>query len=200
MNHINSSICNDEERASNILAPFNPISDSAMKVALDLLHLGEDDVLFDLGAGDCRLLIHAVKAVPGLRCVGIEIDAKFVDRAEQAIAQLAVDDSVRVQVRLGDALDDTESARDKTTLATNTMIRAGCDDLTIHDASAMFLFLVPNGLKLILSFLNRLVDQHKAERRRFRVVTYMFHVPGWEPTEVNRNTKAGSPVYLYEFA
>jgi hypothetical protein len=191
----NSLNHNVNEKVTNILAPFNPISESAMKVALQLLELDAHDVLFDLGAGDGRLLVHAAQSVPHLRCVGIEIDAKFVDRAEISMEKLSVDIQEKVQMRLGDALAVAEYSNQSTAKPSNRF----CDDLTIYDATALFLFLVPNGLKLISPLLQRVVERNKSEGRPFRVVAYMFHVPGWEPTVVNRNTKAGSPVYLYQF-
>ena len=32
----------------------------------------------------------------------------------------------------------------------------------------------------------------------FRVVSYMFSIPGWTPTKVDRSSKGGCPLYLYE--
>ena len=196
MSEVIESVEQDSAPAgNNILAPFNPISESAMTVALELLQLGPNDILFDLGAGDGRLLIHAATTIPGLRCVGIEIDSKFVDRSRSCIEALPADVSSRLQMRLGDALAVAEVTSESSTIDTIHL----CDELTMHDATALFLFLVPNGLKLVRQLLEQVVARHRKEGRRFRVVAYMFHIPGWEPTVVNRNTKAGSPVYLYDF-
>lgn len=49
---------------NDILAPFNPTNAQAQHLALDLLSLQEDDVLFDLGCGDARILIAAVAQIP----------------------------------------------------------------------------------------------------------------------------------------
>ena len=32
----------------------------------------------------------------------------------------------------------------------------------------------------------------------FRVVSYMFSIPGWTPSKVDRSSKGGCPLYLYE--
>jgi len=32
----------------------------------------------------------------------------------------------------------------------------------------------------------------------FRVVSYMFSIPGWEPTKIDRSSKGNCPLYLYE--
>ena len=61
-----SNIVNDEESIienENIgpkLAPFNPTSTEAIKIALDLLELKDNDILYDLGCGDGRLLIEVI--------------------------------------------------------------------------------------------------------------------------------------------
>jgi len=66
------------------LAPFNPTNETGQQVALELLQLAGNDVLFDLGCGDGRFLLTAAKAVEGLRCIGIEYDDIFVKRAEES--------------------------------------------------------------------------------------------------------------------
>lgn len=181
----------DNPSVSGSLSPFNPVSESALRVALDLLQLGENDILFDLGAGDGRFLIQAALSTPSLRCVGIELDPKFVNRAELSMEKLSSEVRGRIQMRLGNALHDAEKpVADKV---------HACSSLTVLDATAIFLFLVPNGIKLLQPLLNEIVDRNKAARRSFRVATFMFRVPEWTPNVVNRNTKAGSPVYLYDF-
>ena len=49
------------------LAPFTPSGDGVLSHALDLLALTENDVLFDLGCGDARILVHAADTI-GARC------------------------------------------------------------------------------------------------------------------------------------
>ena len=43
------------------LAPFTPSGDGVLTHALDLLALLPSDVLFDLGCGDARMLVHAAE-------------------------------------------------------------------------------------------------------------------------------------------
>lgn len=45
------------------LAPFTPSGDGVLAHALELLRLSRGDVLFDLGCGDGRMLVHAAKEV-----------------------------------------------------------------------------------------------------------------------------------------
>ena len=86
------------------LAPFNPSSDQIQTKAMELLQLQQNDVLFDLGCGDGRLLIAAVKKYPGLRCVGVEIDPVFATRGAEAVAQLPQDVQERIEIREEDVL------------------------------------------------------------------------------------------------
>ena len=94
------------------LAPFNPSSETAQRQSIALMGLTSDDVLFDLGCGDGRLLIRAVSEVPGLCCVGVEIDPIFVERANKAVTNLSEEVQQRIQIRCQDVtkiLGDTQT-------------------------------------------------------------------------------------------
>ena len=175
---------NDE----NKLAPFNPTCVQAQEIALELLNLTNDDVLFDLGCGDGRLLRRACQHLPGLSCVGIEVDALYVERArvlpndDQDAASVA-----NMDIREGDVLDPTVQ---------NSHGRLSLSD----DATAIFLFLLPKGLVKVRPTLEEIVKSRMAEKRRFRIASYMFRIRDWEPTHINRETKGGCPIYLYDFS
>ena len=125
-----------------------------------------DETLYELGCGDGRLMIAAAKATPGCRCIGVEYDQVFYDRARSAIAEAGLDGVV--SVTHGDALE-----------------------FALDDANAVFVYLVPQGLKLITP---RLLDV--LQRPGGRIVSYMFSVPGLTPTTCReyKSTK----VYLYD--
>jgi hypothetical protein len=197
-----------KETSENRLAPFNPTSDQAQQTALRLLNLTEDDVLFDLGCGDGRLLVTAVEGMKGLRCVGIEMDTVFTTRAVTSIKQLSAETQRRIEIRVGDVLElgykENSSAQQEQPTA-NTEKSASetgelCQHLTLlNDATALYLFLVPNGLKKLKALLDQVVEMRKKEGRTFSVVAYMFQVRGWEPSLVDRTTKGDMPLYLYRF-
>jgi hypothetical protein len=200
-----------ESVSENRLAPFNPTCDQAQQTALDLLRLDENDVLFDLGCGDGRLLVTAVENLKGLRCVGIEMDPVFTSRAVKTIGELPDEMQTRIEIREGDVLelgykdkDAPPVAQQKSSTATEKSKGETtgelCQNLTLlNDATAVYLFLVPNGLKKVKPLLDRVVEIRKKQGREFSVVAYMFQVRGWEPTLVNSTTKGNVPLYLYRF-
>jgi precorrin-6B methylase 2 len=54
------NVIETEENIGRKLAPYNPTSIEAIHIALDLLELKDNDVLYDLGCGDGRLLIEVI--------------------------------------------------------------------------------------------------------------------------------------------
>ncbi|KAG7346000.1 methyltransferase type 11 domain containing protein [Nitzschia inconspicua] len=192
------------------LAPFNPSSQQIQEKALDHLKLSKDDILFDLGCGDGRLLCHAVQHVPGLRCVGIEIDPVYVERAQRRIHELlSVEAQSRMEIRCQDALSVMGTGDETTTIATTITTTSSSDtrhksisELTLlDDATALYLFVLPKGLQKLLPILEALVQQRIKQQRTLRILSYMFqiHHGDWEPTLVDRTAKGGCPIYYYEW-
>jgi len=150
------------------LAPFNPTSDAGTAAAMDLLALGPGDTLLDVGCGDGRVLVEAARRC-GCQCVGVETDAALVARA----AARAEDAGVAAQVRVlhGDA----------TTL-----------DLAGLGATAVFLYLVPEGLAVVWPAVLALL---RADGPCTRAVTYVFRAPDAEAAETTRL----GPVACYKY-
>ena len=74
------------------VAPFVPCASSRIPMVLHAARLGPEDVLWDLGCGDGRLL-HQAAVQYGCRCVGLDIDAPCITEAaerasEQGVASL----------------------------------------------------------------------------------------------------------------
>ena len=83
---------------TNKLAPYNPTHSTAQSKALELLSLKSNDILFDLGCGDGRLLVMALEgafqedsAYKNLRCVGIEYDQALAESAKANIQEVLAD-------------------------------------------------------------------------------------------------------------
>lgn len=81
---------------------FIPTPTDAMEAMLDLAQVTAQDVLYDLGCGDGRLLIRAVQRC-GCRGVGIDIDPAQIEAAQAGATAAGVCD--RITFRLGDLYD-----------------------------------------------------------------------------------------------
>lgn len=75
-------------------APYVPSPHATVDEMLRLAGVGAGDVVYDLGAGDGRVVI-AAAAKFGARGVGVEIDARLVARARESAARAGVADRVR---------------------------------------------------------------------------------------------------------
>ncbi len=81
---------------------------STVRAMLDLAHVTSSDVVYDLGSGDGRIVIAAVRE-RGARGVGVEIDPALVAESRASARRLGIDGRARFveqdifQVDLGEA-------------------------------------------------------------------------------------------------
>ena len=186
----------------NRLAPFNPTHESSIDVAIDLLQIQSSDILFDLGCGDGRMILRAASRVDGLRCVGIELDESLAARGRD-IADKATAVADRIEIRHGDVLAEL-----------NTMGQPSIGEQSDHkltlldDATAVFVYLLPQGLKQVKVLLKEAAKRRRREKintgagdnemkHALRVASYMFQIPDWDPVQVDRSGKGSCPIYLY---
>ena len=87
--------------AQTRLAPFVATPPDVVTRMLRLAAVGPDDVVYDLGSGDGRIVIAAAREL-GARGVGLDIDASLVRTAEAAAAEAGV--AHRVGFRLQDVM------------------------------------------------------------------------------------------------
>lgn len=74
---------------------FFPTPEEVVEKMLEMTNASKDDVLYDLGCGDGRVLILAAKKI-GLRCVGIEIKKELVDQARERVIREGLQNLVTV--------------------------------------------------------------------------------------------------------
>lgn len=84
------------ERAPDRLAPFDPTPHEVVERMLALAGARKSDVVYDLGAGDGRLLITAAKKY-GARGVGFEIDPGLVKLARENARRAGVEKLVEIR-------------------------------------------------------------------------------------------------------
>ena len=78
---------------------YEPTPMPVVRALLELAEVGPQDLVYDLGAGDGRILIAAATAF-GARGVGIEIDPALVSLAQATAREAGVED--KVEFRLAD--------------------------------------------------------------------------------------------------
>ena len=74
--------------------PYMPTHEKVVAEMLKVAKVGRDDVLYDLGSGDGRIVIAAAKDF-GARGVGIDIDPKLVREARENAVKAGVADKVK---------------------------------------------------------------------------------------------------------
>lgn len=100
-----SSSASDESTPDSVAekeAPYVPTPQHIVLHMLKLADVNHDDVVYDLGSGDGRIVITAAKEF-GARGVGIEIDPDLVKRARTNAERAGVED--RVEFRQADLFD-----------------------------------------------------------------------------------------------
>lgn len=76
-----------------VVVPYLGTPDAVAQAMLKLAHVGPEDVVYDLGSGDGRIVIMAAREF-GARGVGVEIDARLVAKARTSAQKAGVADRV----------------------------------------------------------------------------------------------------------
>jgi precorrin-6B methylase 2 len=83
--------------APTLDVPFVPTPQEVVERMLRIARVGKDDVLFDLGCGDGRIVVTAAK-VHGARGTGIDLDPERIGEARKNAEQAGVADRVNFKV------------------------------------------------------------------------------------------------------
>lgn len=82
--------------------PYVPTPQEVVNSMLDLAKVGKDDVLYDLGCGDGRIVVTAAKE-RGARGTGIDLNPQRIAEAKENAKKAGVED--RVAFRVGDLFE-----------------------------------------------------------------------------------------------
>jgi uncharacterized protein (TIGR03000 family) len=93
----------DPQKPDKVLIRYVPTPERAVEAMCKLGQVGKDDVVFDLGCGDGRIVITAVKKFGAKRGVGVDIDPERIRDSTLNVQKEGVTD--RVEIRQGDVLD-----------------------------------------------------------------------------------------------
>ena len=77
------------------LVPFVPTPLAVAEKMLELAKVEPDDVVYDLGSGDGRIVILAAQKF-GAHAVGVELDANLYEKSSQRIRELGLQDRARI--------------------------------------------------------------------------------------------------------
>lgn len=97
-----------------LLAPYVSTSKDNIRRMLEIERVSADDVLFDLGSGDGRILITAVREFKVKKAIGIEIREDLVNEARTQIRRYNLERNI--EIIHGDALHINLSMADVVTL------------------------------------------------------------------------------------
>mmetsp|Transcript_28294 Transcript_28294/g.41062 ORF Transcript_28294/g.41062 Transcript_28294/m.41062 type:complete len:196 (+) Transcript_28294:94-681(+) len=159
----------------------------AIQIATQFANLTSNDILYDVGCGDGRVLIQMASETPCQTLIGIEIDAERAMEAKENIAQ----------------------AMKSGQIPSDTSIKVVCQnalEVDYSDATVVFLYLIPRGLRLIKSVLLRgrcpTEETTNTLLPPLCVITYMapFADEQYERKEicvVDHQKGAEWPIYLY---
>jgi ribosomal protein L11 methylase PrmA len=117
------------------VAPYMPTKHEKIQVMLEQVEWKPDDVFFDLGCGDGRVLISALR----LGCskgVGIDMDPKILAKAQANVEEAGLTSQI-------------------------SLIGQDMMEVDMTAATVIFMYLLPNGLNIILPKLIDLFENHK---------------------------------------
>ncbi len=91
-----SSVAWGQTWQANRLAPYVTTPNDVVEKMLMLADVGKRDVVYDLGSGDGRIVIRAAQKF-GAKAVGVEIDEKLCQQANERIRALGLQRKARVE-------------------------------------------------------------------------------------------------------
>ena len=180
---------------------------SAITATAKLTYLRSTDKLYDIGCGDGQVILHLAKTTQCHHFVGIEIDPHRAKEAILNIESANLDPRIQVEIRCQNALDLVD----------------------LVDATVIFCYLIPRGLRLIKPIVERTVKARRKIRAKtlfekeerdgdktsssamekmtgplLKVITFMSKFDdetfvSKETCTVEHQSGAKWPVYLYHF-
>jgi uncharacterized protein (TIGR03000 family) len=100
----------DPKQPDKIVIRYVPTPEVAVDAMLKLGNVGKDDVVYDLGCGDGRIVVTAVKKFGAKKGVGVDLDPERIKESNANAKDAGVTD--KVEFRLGDVMKikDLENA------------------------------------------------------------------------------------------
>jgi uncharacterized protein (TIGR03000 family) len=93
----------DPKNPDRFVIRFVPTPDEVVEAMCKIAKVGKGDVVYDLGCGDGRIVISAVKDFGAKRGVGVDLDPERVKESKESAKKAGVAD--RIEFRRGDVLN-----------------------------------------------------------------------------------------------
>lgn len=84
----------DPKKGDKLFIRYVPTPPEIVEAMMKLAKVGKDDVVYDLGCGDGRIVITAVKRFNARRGVGIDLDPNRIEEAKENAKKAGVDKNV----------------------------------------------------------------------------------------------------------
>jgi uncharacterized protein (TIGR03000 family) len=136
-----------------IVAIYVPTPEEVVTAMLKLAKVGKDDIVYDLGCGDGRLVIEAVKKFGARRGVGVDIDPERIKESRQNAREQGVTDKVEFR------RDDVSNIKD------------------LSDATVVVLYLGDDLNQRLRPVLQ------KSLKPGSRIVSHLFLMGDWKPVK-----------------
>jgi len=157
-----------DAKAPELDVPFEPSHPRVVETMLKTAKVTKDDIVYDLGCGDGRIVVMAAKKF-GAHGVGMDLHPERIKESKENARNAGVTD--RVKFWVGDIFDP---------------------DLDLRPATVVTMYLLP---RVNLKMRPRLFRQL---RPGTRCVSHAFHMADWEHDRLVRHKKArGKVVYLW---
>jgi uncharacterized protein (TIGR03000 family) len=158
----------DPKAPDDIVVRYVPTPQDVTEAMCKIAKIGPDDVVYDLGCGDGRMVITAVKKFKAKRGVGIDLDPERIKECKENADLQQVDD--KLEFRVGDVLKIKDLPE-----ATVVLLYMG-DDINLR-------------LRPLLQ---------KALRPGARIVSHRFTMGDWKPEQtITINSTAGYPCLVH---
>jgi uncharacterized protein (TIGR03000 family) len=92
----------DRNQPDDIVIRYVPTPQEVVDAMLKLGRVGKNDVVYDLGCGDGRIVVTAVSKFGAKQGVGVDLDPKRIKESKENAKNAKVED--RVEFRLGDVM------------------------------------------------------------------------------------------------
>jgi uncharacterized protein (TIGR03000 family) len=155
----------DERQPDKIIIRYVPTPQEVVEAMLKLAEVGKEDVVYDLGCGDGRIVITAVEKFGAKRGVGVDIDPQRIRESKANAREHKVED--KVEFRQGDVLDIKDLSK--------------ASVVTLYMSDALNLAVRPN--------------LQKSLQPGARIVSHRFTMGDWKPLKTITVTDAVGEKY-----